>query len=338
MTTNKSNNPVVSVLIGLYNEEQYIEPALKSLQDQTFEDFEVVVVDDCSTDSSAEIVRSFNDPRIRLLENDENLGLTKSLNRALDTAEGKYIARQDADDLSHPARLEREVAYLESREDVALVGTGAYLINNEGEIQQERKVLETVSFEDLVEKNHIIHGSILARTDVFKSVGGYDELFRYSQDLDMWLRIAEDYNIRNIPDPLYYFRIHDNSVYFSSKEKSMLYAQLALARATKGVADNVLHDIRENGIDVYYKHLTDEQRRTFHESLAERYLRYSYPAEAREQCRKVFELEAMSLKARLLYLLSFLGRTPTKVVHEIVRYVINLKLELRNQLESYSTN
>lgn len=331
--SSKANNPVVSVLVGVYNEEKYIEASLQSLLDQTFGDFEVIVVDDCSTDSSVEIVQLFDDPRVRLLENEENIGLTKSLNRALDAAEGRYVARQDADDLSYPSRLEREVAYLESHEDVALVGTGAYLIDGDGEIRQERTVLETVSFDDLVAKNHIIHGSILARTDVFESVGRYDDLFRYSQDLDMWLRIAEEHEIRNIPEPLYYFRIHDESVYFSSKENSMLYAQLALARATDSVADDVLHDIHENGIEVYYKHLTDEQRQTFHESLAERYLRYGHLAEAREQCRRAFELDAWSPKARLLYFLSYFGRTPTNIVHETVRRAINTKLELRNRLE-----
>lgn len=328
------SNPTVSVLIGVYNEEQYIEASLQSLLDQTFDDFEIIVVDDCSTDSSVEIIQSFDDPRIRLIENETNLGLTKSLNRALDAAEGRYVARQDADDLSHPSRLDREVAYLESHEEVALVGTGAYLIDGDGVIQQKRTVLESVSFDDLVEKNHIIHGSILARKDVFESVGQYDDLFQYSQDLDMWLRIAEEHEIRNIPEPLYYFRIHDESVYFSSKENSMLYAQLALERATGGVTDDVLRDIHQNGIEVYYKHLTDEQQQTFHESLAERYLRYGHLEEAREQCRRAFESDGWSTKARLLCLLSYLGRTPTNVVHETVRRVTNVKLELRNRFGS----
>ncbi|TKX72879.1 glycosyltransferase [Halorubrum sp. GN11_10-6_MGM] len=330
-THDSASNPTVSVLIGVYNEEQYIEASLQSLLDQTFEDFEIIVVDDCSTDSSVEIVRDFNDSRIQLLENEKNIGLTKSLNRALEVAAGKYIARQDADDLSHPSRLEREVEYIKSNEDVALVGTGAYLIDGDGTIQQERMVLGNVSFDDLVTKNHIIHGSVLARKDVFEAVDRYDEVFKYSQDLDMWLRIAEEYKIRNIPEPLYYFRIHDESVYFSSKESSMLYAQLALRRATDGVRNEVIQDVQENGIEAYYKHLTNEQQQAFHESLAERYLRYGHLEEAREQCRQAFELDALSLKARLLYTLSYFGQTPIDVIHETVRRIINAKLKLRNR-------
>jgi len=316
----------------MHNKERYIAECIQSLLKQTYDNIEIIVVDDCSTDSSAAIVREFDDPRITLLRNDQNRGLTRSLNRALSVATGTYIARQDADDLSDPKRFERQVQYLERHDDVALVGTGAHLIDEHGDIFQKRVVLENVTRDRLLEKNHIIHGSILGRKRVFEEIDGYDELFRYSQDLDLWLRMSKQYTIRNISEPLYKFRIHDESVYFASKKESMLFAQLALGKAKGEVSETTLQDIRENGINTYYSYLTETQRRIFHESLAERYLRYGHIIEAREQCRRVFDIEPWSLKITILYILSFFGKTPINVVHKVVRRVLNVRIDVQNRI------
>jgi len=113
--------PEVSILMGVYNEQEYLAESISSILNQTSENFELIIIDDASKDNFSEIVQQFDDERIRLLENKTNLGLTKSLNRGLDLAAGKYIARQDADDISEPDRLERQVAFLEDNEEIALV-------------------------------------------------------------------------------------------------------------------------------------------------------------------------------------------------------------------------
>jgi len=178
----------------------------------------------------------------------------------------------------------------------------------------------------------MIHGSVLGRREIFESVGGYDELFRYSQDLDLWLRITAEHTICNIPEPLYYFRIHEESVYFSANVESMLYAQLAMARATGTVSDHALADVRENGITAYFDHLSHEDQRIFHESLAERYLRYGYPIRTRTQCRKALEVDRATPKVLMLYALSYLGETPIGVIRELVRRSLNLRTKIRNWL------
>lgn len=324
--------PTVSVLMGVHDEETYLRSSIRSLLEQTFGDFELIVVDDCSTDGTPAILESIDDDRLQILRNEENKGLTVSLNRALARARGRYVARQDADDASHPERLQRQVEFLDRHEQVAMVGTGAHLIDGDGRVIHRRRVLRRVTFDDLLEKNHLIHGSVVARRDVLEELGGYDELYQFSQDLDLWLRLARDHEIRNLTEPLYRFRIHDDSVYFDSMEQSMLYAQLALAAARGHLDESVLATIDERGVETYYDHLDADERLAFHLGLAERLLRYGHPARARTECRHALEVSRTATRAYLLYLLSHFGRWPTSLVQRVTRSLINLRILLRNQL------
>ena len=117
------SSPTVSVIMAVYNGQPLLKEAVRSILGQTFEDFEFLVVDDGSTDGSGELLQSFEDPRIRVITNAGNRGLTASLNRAIEQARGDYVARQDADDFSHPTRLARQVGYLDAHPDTALLGT-----------------------------------------------------------------------------------------------------------------------------------------------------------------------------------------------------------------------
>ena len=118
-------SPRVTVLMAVYNGERFLAEAVASILDQTFRDFEFLIVNDGSTDRSREIILSFGDPRIRLVDNPENIGLTRSLNRGLELAKGGLIARQDADDISLPERLEREIGFLDGNPKAAIVGSQA---------------------------------------------------------------------------------------------------------------------------------------------------------------------------------------------------------------------
>ena len=120
--------------MSVYNGEKYLREAIESILNQTFTDFEFLIVNDGSTDSSLEIILSYPDERIRVIRNDRNIGLTKSLNKALQQAKGEYIARQDADDISLQNRFEEQLIYLEKHPEVALLGTSAYKIDERGEI------------------------------------------------------------------------------------------------------------------------------------------------------------------------------------------------------------
>ena len=127
-------NPKVTVLMSVYNGEKYLQEAIDSILEQTFKDFEFLIINDGSTDKTGEILESYHDLRIKIINNEKNIGLTKSLNKGLKLARGEYIARQDADDISMPERLEKEVEFLETHQDYAVVGAFAKIINKNSEI------------------------------------------------------------------------------------------------------------------------------------------------------------------------------------------------------------
>ena len=116
-----SSQPVISVILPVYNAERFLREAIDSVLKQTFVDFEFIILNDGSTDKTEDIILSYKDPRIRYVKNEKNLKLIKTLNKGVDMARGKYIARMDADDISLPERFEKEVAYLEAHPDVAVV-------------------------------------------------------------------------------------------------------------------------------------------------------------------------------------------------------------------------
>lgn len=119
--------PSVTILMPVYNGERFLRQTIESILNQTFTDFEYLIIDDASTDTSRDIIRCFNDPRIRLVENVKNDGLIKTLNRGLALAQGEYIARQDQDDISHPTRIEKQFAFLNDNPEIVLLGTQIWL-------------------------------------------------------------------------------------------------------------------------------------------------------------------------------------------------------------------
>lgn len=324
-----AGDPTISVLMGVYNEETYLQEAIESIQNQTFEDYEFLIVDDNSDDQSPEIVASYDDDRIRFIQNETNQGLTVSLNRGLERARGKYIARQDADDISEPDRFTRQVEFLEQNTDVALVGSGTYLIDECGDIFDHRIGYCNPTFDDILEKNQFVHGSIMARRSVFERLGGYDEFFRYGQDIDMWLRLAQSHDVANIPEPLYRHRLHDNGVYFSRKNKSAMYSILARDLSTEAV-DTGIKTRLEKDITQYYDQLSPARRADFHLDLAIRYLRYGHQKQALKECYIATEYGSISIRPRIVAMLARLGKKPTKAIQWCLRRYLNKKIQIIN--------
>jgi|GEM_PF-681196 len=229
------NQPTISVLMAVYNGEKYLKEAIESILVQTFVDFEFIIIDDASTDRSGVIIRSYNDPRIRLIKNEKNLGLTISLNKGLLEAQGKYVARMDADDISKPFRLERQYEFMENNPSVVLVGSWAETIDKNGVVSGLRKVPvdpEMIKFE-LVWKNCFFHSSVCFRKKEIISMGCYDENYRYVQDYDLFSRLTNTYLLANIPQALIQWRAHDRSVVGSPHSQKI-------------VRDNTLEIIRSN--------------------------------------------------------------------------------------------
>jgi glycosyltransferase involved in cell wall biosynthesis len=138
---NKRSYPKVSVVMSVYNGEKYLCEAIDSILNQTFENFEFLIVNDGSTDRTLEILQSYRDPRIKVINNERNIGLTASLNKGLKIAKGEYVARMDADDVSFPHRLEQQKAFLDRNPRVAMVGSWAEVIDESGKTQETWRVL-----------------------------------------------------------------------------------------------------------------------------------------------------------------------------------------------------
>lgn len=246
-------NPEITVLMSVYNGEKYLREAIESILNQTYKNFEFLIINDGSTDSSRDIILSYNDPRIQLVDNEQNIGLTRSLNKGLKLARGEYIARMDADDISMPERLGKEVAFLDQNKNVGLVGTYYLMINENGKALHTIKCLtEGGELKDkLLIGNQFGHGSVMFRAECIEKVGLYREEFKSAQDYDLWLRIADFFDVANIPEVLYNWRLNFNSVSVVRKVRQDKYALLAieLAKERRQFGKDRLQTLERGGID-----------------------------------------------------------------------------------------
>ena len=207
--------------MSVYNGERYLREAIDSILNQTFSDFEFIIVDDGSMDSSLEIIRAYNDERIRLIRNERNLGLTASLNKGLDQSRGEYVARMDCDDVSLPERLARQVAFMDANPKVGASSTWALDIDAEGNVLRRRKALVGAQLDNFYWRTPLIHPSAIIRFSQFKELR-YDERIRYAQDYDLWLRIKERSSLANLPECLLLYRVHDESITGAQAEEQTL--------------------------------------------------------------------------------------------------------------------
>jgi len=197
----------------MFNCERYVHGAINSILAQTFTNFELLVMDDGSTDRSSAVARSYKDPRLRVIS-DTHCGLVATLNRGIDGARGEYIARMDADDLSQPKRLERQVSYMEAHPELIMVGTDAHIIDLDGKLTGQYLQMPRRGQRirvALCGANTFIHGSVLMRRRAVLNVGGYRSEFITAEDYDLWLRLGEIGTVANLTAPLYKLRVHHNS-------------------------------------------------------------------------------------------------------------------------------
>ncbi len=202
------STPLVSITSAFHNEEKYLPDLIRCILAQTFADWELILVDDGSTDRSLEIAQSVKDPRIRVYSNGRNLGRSASLNRLTQWARGKYIARQDADDLCSPHRIEKQVAFMESHPDVDAVGTGMCFLDKNDQPMGEW--IPPLSHEEIIAHPErtlrIAHGTILGKRKWFEA-HRYNEALRIAVDFEMLYHAAGESLLANIPDVLYYYRL-----------------------------------------------------------------------------------------------------------------------------------
>lgn len=210
---NQINLPKVSIILPIFNGQDYIRECINSVLAQTYQNFELIVIDDASTDRSWEIITSFKDNRIRTLSNKINRGITYSLNRALKLSTGEYISRIDADDKMLSNRLHEQVYFLESDKEYAMVGSWYEVVDKDGShINIARPMCDYRDLHFLLLfANQFAHPSVTSRASVIKKLQ-YRSCYKHCEDYDLWFRVAAEYKTGNLPIILTKYRLHHNNV------------------------------------------------------------------------------------------------------------------------------
>jgi glycosyltransferase involved in cell wall biosynthesis len=240
---------LVTVIIPAYNVERYIGACLQSMLDQTYTQQEILVVNDAATDNTLHVIQQFNDSRIRIIQNEANLGLAASVNKAIHQAKGVYIARMDADDVAYPQRLQKQVDFLNQHPDVSIVGTAMQSIGYSTYVHQfpqshdacKAQLLFNVCFG---------HPTVLIRRSVFdKSENLYsEELRQYSEEYELWCRLVDNVRFANVPEVLLKYRTFEpaekNEAEQKRKTNSFLIRKnfIAALWGEQAESDYVLHD------------------------------------------------------------------------------------------------
>ncbi|AEF85216.1 glycosyltransferase [Treponema primitia ZAS-2] len=210
-----NKSPLVSVIIPCYNSAQYVKQSILSIINQSYKNIEIIITDDCSTDDSFSVIEGLAsiDNRIIVIKNSENLKLIKTLNNAIDIAKGKYIARMDADDISMPMRIEKQVSFMELHSDYAICGTNAWHINERGKIIG--KAILPLSNVEIQNSKFcscpFYHPSVIIRSNILKELN-YNEIFIHTEDYALWLEILDHYKGFNLKEKLIKYRKHQDSI------------------------------------------------------------------------------------------------------------------------------
>ncbi len=208
------SSPSITVLMPVYNAEKYLREAIESILEQTFTDFEFLIINDGSTDKSEDIILSYTDTRIRYVKNESNLKLVATLNKGFNLATGKYVVRTDADDLNYPDRIELQYSFMEQNPSIGLSGTGFEIF---GENTSVSKVQYSPDHNTICLKHlyqiHLSHGTSIFRMDVVKQHNLYfDPSYVHAEDYELWTRFSQVSRLANIQKVLYKVRHHEEEV------------------------------------------------------------------------------------------------------------------------------
>lgn len=223
--------PGVSVILPVYNAEDFLKDAVESILTQSYPDFELIAIDDRSTDDSLGILRSFDDPRLAVLQNPVNQGVAKTLNRGLTAAQGAFVARMDADDISLPHRLADQMAFMASHPSVAVCGTWVEVFGRAVPVL-ENNVLKDPGGPEEIRSSFLFncvlkHPSVMMRREVLdRERYRYDEAVDRAEDYALWVRIAKKYDLANLERVCLRYRLHTRKVSLTHKARNFEQADL----------------------------------------------------------------------------------------------------------------
>lgn len=212
MNADLKQTPLVSIMMTTYNRADLITAAIESVLKQTYQNWELLILDDASRDNTSSVVQKFSDPRIKYLPASTNLGITRNRNRGLDLARGEYVAVLDSDDLwTNPNKLKAQVNFLETKKDYVAVGTQVEVINETGEVTAEfRYALEDKTIRNrLLFRNQFTHSSLLLRRSALDM---YDETLPIWEDYDLILRLGQSGHLANLPEVMTAYRRHSTNI------------------------------------------------------------------------------------------------------------------------------
>lgn len=260
--------PKISVILPVYNAEKFVTAAIQSVLNQTYNDFELIIINDGSTDNTENIILSFADPRIVYIKNESNLRLIKTLNKGIDKARGKYIARMDADDICLPKRFEKQLEIFESYKGVSIVNIKTLLTDENNQFIFENKSTVQVGIEAIKYiqplKNMVSHPGVMVKADILKEYKYRDDIScEHIEDYELWLRMLEDgYICYTIEEPLLYYRVSSGSINRTQSEiqhqrmfdicKPLLYKKYNF-EFSNDVLNNILGENKEYSFSLLKK-------------------------------------------------------------------------------------
>jgi glycosyltransferase involved in cell wall biosynthesis len=313
--------PAISVVMSVFNGACYLREAIDSILLQTFLDFEFIIIDDGSTDDSLAIIKSYNDKRIIILEQ-ENCGLSKSLNNGIAKAKASIIARMDADDISLPERLQIQYKFLQEHIDHVACGTWADVIDKKGNYVYTRKTIENSQDIKAFLKKCICHGladtpfchsSVMFRIETFKQTGGYSEYMFRAQDVVLFNRMSKIGKFHNIPVVLLKYRVIPEAISGIKMDQALLGELINKAINNEFVDERLINAVKKS----VSKSNAVGRQYNYYLYLAKKYLWNNYsPFLARENLRNVMRIKPFNLFPLGLYLLSFF---PPQLLFRIYR-------------------
>jgi len=247
-----NDHPLISVLMPVYNAANYLAEAVESIRAQTFGDFECIAVDDGSTDRSLPILQQFAkaDSRLKIVSR-PNTGIVGALNDGLAVARGEFVARMDSDDIATPTRFEKQLAAMQSDAGCVALGSAVLFTDPKGRpLKVYRPPLSHASIEEELARGNggaLIHPAVLFRRAALVQCGGYREQYNYIEDLDLYVRLLEVGQLRNLPDVLLHYRQHPNSVNHRKGSRCVQAAEIiAPLRQRKGLPVLTPEDLAQN--------------------------------------------------------------------------------------------
>ncbi len=312
--------PKISVVMSVYNSEKFLDAAIKSILEQSFKNFEFIIINDGSTDNSSEIIKKYieNDKKIVLINNKKNLGRAKSRNEGLKIARGKYVAILDSDDIALPERLGEQYNFLGKNREFFLVGSSAYNIDEQGGILTTHKSISNPSkvVNKLARRNCIYHSSVMYKNS---KKYFYREKFPYSQDYDFYLRLLSDNKkLTNLKKPLIKYRINPEAISFSQRTKQKLFAEKAR---------EFYHQRLKYGKDEYDKFDPNEilsinaetsTNKVVLESEIKAGFKLNNFKRVRKLCKKYFRHYGFLKNITVYYLFSFMGKRFVNMIRKVL--------------------